>query len=163
MISTEQLSHAPDVGRKYERYQKEINYEKKEWKEPIFLSSEQLLILKEHQHNSSIKQLLTQLETQLKEPKPHRVHFKPEEEEEGDFQGDGHILVLKKENIQLRKRAESAEKISRCEICCQNYRNVVLMPCMHLLFCAQCISNLPKQKCPKCGENIQQKTVCITK
>ena len=52
---------------------------------------------------------------------------------------------------------------NRCIICKKNNRNIVILPCKHLLVCKTCIqkayhfniSDLSKPSCPKCAVKIQ--------
>lgn len=40
-----------------------------------------------------------------------------------------------------------------CQICIDNHRNTVLLPCRHF-FCASCVSKLEYSTCPFCREDI---------
>jgi uncharacterized protein (DUF2344 family) len=40
-----------------------------------------------------------------------------------------------------------------CQICIDNHRNTVLLPCRHF-FCSECISRLENYICPYCREDI---------
>jgi hypothetical protein len=52
----------------------------------------------------------------------------------------------------LQLRVSVLEESRLCTICMERRRNAVLMPCMHAMFCSQCLrgSNPPMQSCPTC-------------
>lgn len=41
----------------------------------------------------------------------------------------------------------------KCKLCCDNYINIVLMPCKHTGLCKKCYTKI--EKCPFCNQNIE--------
>jgi len=56
---------------------------------------------------------------------------------------------------QLREHQQQAAAALVCEICVSQPRTHVLSPCGHTC-CANCVTQLPRNKCPFCRSNIQQ-------
>jgi hypothetical protein len=57
----------------------------------------------------------------------------------------------------LEKRLKDVElqlEEFTCSICCENYRNTVLLPCRHAMFCESCVKSLYAHRdeplCPIC-------------
>eukprot|EP00658_Telonema_sp_P-2_P054903 TRINITY_DN43663_c0_g1_i1.p1 TRINITY_DN43663_c0_g1~~TRINITY_DN43663_c0_g1_i1.p1 ORF type:complete len:236 (+),score=25.53 TRINITY_DN43663_c0_g1_i1:88-795(+) len=75
------------------------------------------------------------------------------------------LVAIREENEQLQLRIQALEaqvmelqekeEASLCQICMENPKNVVLLPCMHFLYCATCVNAVPTiaisdTACPYC-------------
>jgi len=79
------------------------------------------------------------------------------------------ITSLKQEVTNLRqklkmeeKRVKELEQTRSCVVCFDNYRNCVLMPCLHLVCCLNCVQLLSndKKSCPTCRSPISGFLFC---
>lgn len=72
---------------------------------------------------------------------------------------------VNKQNLQIKKlnkkiiTQEDNVISTECIICMENERNVVFLPCMHLITCKKCGFDLIKKDCPKCSSIIEKREV----
>jgi len=70
------------------------------------------------------------------------------------------ILSEQKKNGSLQKRLEQETAKNMCTVCTSASRDTVLMPCMHFLYCMNCLSK-GVTKCPACRVGISGKIQCL--
>lgn len=75
------------------------------------------------------------------------------------------IESLKEENKKLQKKLEETDQELRCLICMDRARDTVIMPCLHFLFCKQCIDQHGKtsNQCPSCRQVTTGSIICRLK
>ncbi len=56
---------------------------------------------------------------------------------------------------------ESVEKTSLCTICVEERRNLIFIPCMHIVACARCGKHQTITRCPICRMDIKEKQKVI--
>jgi len=70
----------------------------------------------------------------------------------------GDVDDLRRENDDLKRRLRDAEGELRCGICYEARKNCVLLPCLHHLFCAECLnthfSTSQARTCPVCRKGV---------
>lgn len=72
------------------------------------------------------------------------------------------ILIKKQEKIEMQEnRLKELELIkieNECIICMDKQRNILFLPCNHLICCEQCsIEAIYKDQCPSCKQNIEDR------
>lgn len=69
-----------------------------------------------------------------------------------------HISQLQSENNELKGQMKSLERQTRCQICYEAKRNCLLMPCLHFMFCTQCVDmhfqTNEARLCPICRKGV---------
>jgi hypothetical protein len=66
--------------------------------------------------------------------------------------------TLEVQNKKMSKINETKE-LNVCIICMEKQRNVMFIPCYHLITCEDCGNNKVKDSCPECMKKIDQKTL----
>jgi len=63
---------------------------------------------------------------------------------------------LKKERDVWKNKYEDEKNRNTCQICTKRYRDAVLFPCLHWLYCNRCIVKWKRKNktCPQCRTNI---------
>lgn len=66
------------------------------------------------------------------------------------------LVAQQHQPLELIQRTNELTTNPICLICCENNREIVLMPCNHLCYCQQCGSNpsIRVQNCPYCREPV---------
>ena len=71
--------------------------------------------------------------------------------------------ALKEEKRNLEKQLEAANVARLCQICFENNRDCIIMPCTHMLFCRKCVASVKLQgnnRCPSCRGPISGEINC---
>jgi hypothetical protein len=56
--------------------------------------------------------------------------------------------------LALTDNAQMLKQLVLCQHCCKRLRNVILLPCMHLLFCRKCVKELKRQHKEDAATNV---------
>ena len=64
-------------------------------------------------------------------------------------------LELKSKNEELKLEFEREKDKRLCDICTDNNKNILLMPCKHFCLCKKCLSHENMSKCPLCRKPIE--------
>ena len=74
-----------------------------------------------------------------------------------NYRNSNPVIVQKisEEYPSLTKKKRQALKETRCILCGNIKREILLRPCNHLIYCSQCASKL--ENCFECGRKIEQK------
>lgn len=67
------------------------------------------------------------------------------EHEEAMVQLRRHMKDMEAQMLTLTDNAQMLKQLVLCQQCCKRLRNVVLLPCMHMLFCSKCIKEMKRQ------------------
>ena len=95
------------------------------------------LLAQDSELPSALSETMSRLESQLLRETIQRL--------EGELEG-------------LRRELRSREDETLCQICLDNVRNVVLLPCTHALNCSVCCADLAR--CPTCDAVISGRLEC---
>ena len=95
------------------------------------------LLARDSELPSALSETMSRLESQLLRETIQRL--------EGELEG-------------LRRELRSREDETLCQICLDNVRNVVLLPCTHALNCSVCCAELAR--CPTCDAVISGRLEC---
>jgi late competence protein required for DNA uptake (superfamily II DNA/RNA helicase) len=67
------------------------------------------------------------------------------EHEEAMVQLRRHMKEMESQMLALTDNAQMLKQLVLCQHCCKRLRNVILLPCMHLLFCRKCVKELKRK------------------
>jgi late competence protein required for DNA uptake (superfamily II DNA/RNA helicase) len=67
------------------------------------------------------------------------------EHEEAMVQLRRHMKEMESQMLALTDNAQMLKQLVLCQSCCKRLRNVILLPCMHLLFCSKCVKELKRK------------------
>lgn len=113
----------------------------------------QSILERMHREYTSLANRYTGLTTKLSREQENCTFLK-----EGIEKIHNDILELKKENDRLKASFGTLDSQIRCQICFENNRNTVLMPCLHFLFCKRCIEvhfqTSESRVCPICRNGV---------
>ena len=73
------------------------------------------------------------------------------------------LKAATEEAAQLKKELEETKAALVCQICFSRPRDCILLPCSHLLYCRDCVSEQRKNgdsRCPTCRGTINSEILC---
>ena len=72
------------------------------------------------------------------------------------LQANQDLMEVSKRQIQkLLQTNEYLIEEQMCSVCCKNCRNVVFLPCSHMMTCLEC--SLESEYCPICRQTIEDR------
>ncbi len=67
-------------------------------------------------------------------------------------------LSLENESLKSKEgRCEEKRQYPECIVCYDNIANHVILDCMHVCLCEDCIQGLPNNQCPQCRGPVKEK------
>jgi hypothetical protein len=79
------------------------------------------------------------------------------EHEEAMVQLRRHMKEMESQMLALTENAQMLKQLVLCQHCCKRLRNVILLPCMHLLFCSKCAKELKRKHKKESADNEKEK------
>ena len=75
------------------------------------------------------------------------------------------IEAIKKSKAELKKQLDQENSAKLCQICFDQPRSCILIPCLHLVYCNECVNkhrgqNESNAKCPACNTLITGQLSC---